>query len=224
MKETEVLTESEFTRRVLAVLEPFHPERAELLARHAWLVRQKNEVMNLTRIVDPEGMASRHILDSLAAVPILRGNELVAIKKVLDLGTGAGWPGLAIAIAMPEISVTLLDATKKKIDFLNEVVTELGLGDQVRCVWSRFEDYIRTARHSTDLVMARAAGPVREILEWCTNRWFGHLLLWKGPRVDDELYEAQPLMDHRHMMVSLDLPYELPGDEAERRLILIGNE
>jgi 16S rRNA (guanine527-N7)-methyltransferase len=216
------ISEWEFIGRVMKAIEPFAPERPILLAQHAWMVREKNKVMNLTRITDPEGMATKHILDSLVATPILQGTEDVSIHRVLDLGTGAGWPGLALAIANPEIELTLLDGTKKKVDFLQEVVKKLGLAGQVTCVWSRFEDYIRAERHSTDLVLARAVGPLREILEWCTNRWFGHILLWKGPRFDEELTEAADLMRDRRLELVLDEHYQLPGDDAARRLVMIG--
>jgi 16S rRNA (guanine527-N7)-methyltransferase len=221
MTDPETIGETEFVDRVLTVIEPLEIERPEMLARHAWLVREKNKVMNLTRIVEPEAMAVKHIMDSLAALPLLQGTEEVSFKKIVDLGTGAGWPGLALAIAIPGLEVVLVDSTKKKIDFLNEVVTTLGLGCQVQCVWSRFEDFIRDERHDTDLVVSRATGPLKDILEWCTNRWFGHLLLWKGPKLDEELREARPLMQKRKLEVALDEPYELPGDDFVRRLVMI---
>ena len=221
MSDSADISESDFIDRVLTVIEPLEIDRPELLARHAWLVREKNKVMNLTRIVEPEAMAVKHIMDSLAALPILKGTDEVSFKKVVDLGTGAGWPGLALAIAIPGLEVILVDSTKKKIDFLNEVVARLGLSCQVTCVWRRFEEFIRDERHDTDLVMARAVGPVKDILEWCTGRWFGHLLLWKGPRADEELREAGPLMNHRRISVALDESYELPGDEFVRRLIML---
>lgn len=220
----EPLSEREFTDRVLEVLEPFAPKNAAMLARHAWLVRQKNRTMNLTRIVEPEDMARKHILDSLAAVPILEGVEGIRMKHVVDLGTGAGWPGLALAIAVPDLKVTLLDSTKKKITFLEEVVADLGLGDRVDCKWARFEDYIRGARHGTDLVLARAVGPLKDLLEWCTGKWFGHLLLWKGPRFDDEIAEADEILFRRRLGIVLDETYMIPGDDAQRRLVMVGVE
>ena len=215
------MQEVEFRDRFIAALGPWAPERADLLARHAWLVAEKNKVMNLTRVTEPEAMAVRHGLDSLAAVPILVGTEDAPVTRVLDLGTGAGWPGLAAAIALPGLQVTLLDGTRKKITFLEEVVKDLGLTDDVTCVWSRFEDYIREHRRGYDLVLARAVGPVSRLLEWTTNRWFGPLVLWKGPRFEDELDDAHALMTKRKIGVTMDMAYELPGDDIERRLAVI---
>ncbi|MCB9831364.1 MAG: 16S rRNA (guanine(527)-N(7))-methyltransferase RsmG [Planctomycetes bacterium] len=215
------MNETEFNDRFLAALGEFRPWRAELVARHAWLVRERNEVMNLTRIVEPEDMARRHALDSLAAVPVLAGTDDVDVRRVLDLGTGAGFPGIPLACALPELRVTLLDSTRKKIDFLKEVVADLGLEEQVDCVWGRFEDFIRPHRKDYDLVLARAVGPLERLLGWTTNRWFGPLVLWKGPRFEEELDDAHRLLGERKMDVVLDVAYEIPGDPAERRIVVI---
>lgn len=219
MSETEI-DEASFTERFLATLEGVDAIGKDLLVRHAWRVRQKNSVMNLTRIVEPEAMAVKHVMDSLAARPILAGTEDAAFKRVLDVGTGAGYPGLALAITMPELHVTLLDSTRKKIDFLEGVVAELGLASRVDCAWGRFDEWIRPRRHDFDIVLARAVGPLPRLLEWCTNRWFGHLLLWKGPGFDEELAAARELLEHRRMFVALDQSYRL-DDDVQRRLVVI---
>lgn len=215
------MNESEFNDRFLAGLGEFKPWRAELVARHAFLVRQRNEVMNLTRIVEPEEMARRHVLDSLAAVPVLAGTDDVNVNRVLDLGTGAGYPGIPLACALPEMHVTLLDSTRKKIDFLKEVVKDIGLEDQIDCVWGRFEEFIRPERRNFDLVLARAVGPLSRLLEWTTNRWFGPLVLWKGPGFEEELDDAHKMLENRKMDVVLDIAYQIPEDPAERRIVVI---
>jgi len=212
----------DFAARFLEAMGPWRPEEGGIeLARHAFAVAKKNEVMNLTRIVEPEAMAVKHALDSLAALPILLGADDAPVNNVLDLGTGAGYPGLALALAMPHLNVTLLDSTRKKVDFLQELVAELGVSDRVQCVWARFEDWIRPHRGRFDMVLARAVGPLHRLLEWCTHRWYGPLLLWKGPAFLDELEEARTTLARRKLDVSLDLPYLLPDDPAERRLIVI---
>ncbi len=224
-EQVEEMTWDQFRKRFVAALGPFAPGFSrESLARHAWLVREKNQVMNLTRVVDPEEMAIRHTADSLAAIPLLAEGGEQLFKHILDIGTGAGWPGLSIAIACPHLKVTLLDSRRKKIDFLQSVVDELDLQERVTCVWSRFEDWIRDHRKEVDLVTARAVGPVDRLLGWCTNNYFGPLLLWKGPAADQELKDVEGLMWKRRLFVALDESYQIPGDEAVRRLILIDHQ
>jgi 16S rRNA (guanine527-N7)-methyltransferase len=221
MKDQEEMSEAEFIDRFQGALSDWDIPGLDGLTRHAWLVREKNRFMNLTRVTKPEEMAVRHALDSVVAAPLLEGTIEYPITRVLDLGTGAGWPGLALAIACPHLSVTLLDARRKKIDFLGGVVADLGLEDRVDCVWSRFEDFIRPERKGYDVVLARAVGPVSRLLEWCTNRWFGPIMLWKGPALEEELREARPLMTKRKLGIALNLDYELPGDDTPYRLVML---
>ena len=215
------MDESEFNARFLAALDDWDIPNVSGLARHAWLVREKNRFMNLTRITDPEGMAIRHALDSVVAAPLMEGTIESPITRVLDVGTGAGYPGLSLAIACPHLAVTLLDARRKKVDFLGGVVADLGLEERVDCEWGRFEDFIRPRRKEYDLVLARAVGPVLRLLEWCTGNWFGPILLWKGPALEEELAEARDLMRRRKLGVALNLDYELPGDETPYRLVML---
>ncbi len=216
------LPREEFHRRCQGELRGWVPEYSlGALAEHAWRVRDRNRTMNLTRIVEPEAMAHRHILDSLAALPVLGGEGAEVFERVLDLGSGAGYPGLALALALPRLEVTLLDATRKKVDFLRMMVHDFGIESRVRCEWSRFEDHIRPERHKYDLVLARAVGSVEKIIEWSTNRWFGPLLLWKGPAVDDELKAVRGLLHKREIFVAMDEAYSLPGEDTVRRLVLL---
>jgi len=216
------LSREEFHRRCRGELGEWVPEYSlGPLAEHAWRVRERNRTMNLTRIVEPEEMARKHILDSIAALPLLGGEGTALFERVLDIGSGAGYPGLALALALPHLEVTLLDATRKKVDFLREVVADFGMSSRVHCEWGRFEDFIRPNRHRFDLVLARAVGPVERILEWATNRWFGPILLWKGPAVDEELQAVRGLLWKREIIVAMDETYTVPGDPTARRLILL---
>ncbi|MGA1489051.1 MAG: 16S rRNA (guanine(527)-N(7))-methyltransferase RsmG [Planctomycetota bacterium] len=216
------LSREEFHSRCRAALEGWAPDYSlGPLSEHAWRVRDRNRTMNLTRIVEPEEMARKHIIDSLAALPLFQGAGEGVFEHVLDLGTGAGFPGLSLALALPPLQVTLLDSTRKKVDFLQSVVDDFGIGSRVRCVWSRFEDHIRPNRRRYDAVLARAVGPVERILGWTTNRWFGPTILWKGPAVDDELKAVSGLLWKREMMVAVDEAYSVPGDDTVRRLLLL---
>ena len=121
------------------------------LLRYWELLAEKNKVMNLTAITDPAEAARLHFLDSAALLALadLRG------KTVVDVGTGAGFPGLPLKILEPSIQLTLLDAQRKRVDFLREVCEDLGLED-VECVHGRAEEFAQQRRESFDFAVSRA--------------------------------------------------------------------
>ena len=123
-----------------ALLEKYIPqasaEQREKLIRYYVMLIEKNNVMNLTAITDPEGVASRHFADSLLAAELIPEGA-----KVIDVGTGAGFPGIPLAIMRPDIELTLLDSLNKRILFLNDVLKELDIS--ARTVHARAEDGAR---------------------------------------------------------------------------------
>ncbi|MFN0058847.1 MAG: 16S rRNA (guanine(527)-N(7))-methyltransferase RsmG [Planctomycetota bacterium] len=216
------LSQAEFEQQFCAALSAeVSPSEAAAHARHAWLVAARNQTMNLTRIVEPRAMAVRHVLDSLAALPIIARRHPGA-ARILDLGTGAGWPGLALAIARPELRVTLLDATRKKVQFLEEIVRELGLAARVECVWGRCETHLESSRANYDCVVARAVAPIAQLLEWTEGGALQSFVFWKGDALDDELREAAPLLQRLRLEVVERVTYVLPDQPAERFLVVIG--
>ena len=131
----------------------------EKYAQYFELLRQWNKKLNLTSIDDEDGFRSKHLGDSLQVVPFLND-----AKKILDLGSGAGLPGILIKIARPNIEVTLLDATRKKVSFCNEVVRKLSLSG-IRAVWGRAEDAaLQQSLGKFDLVVSRATWKLHEFL------------------------------------------------------------
>ena len=156
-------------------------------ARFAAALRRANERLNLTSITDPEGMAIRHVLDSLTLLPLLGPTE-----HVLDLGSGGGLPGIPLAIARPDLRLTLIEGREKKAAALTALVEELGLSRQVAVVQGRGEEWL--PRHPVDTVVARAIGTVPDVLARLSRvrRAFGRLVLMKGPAVEAELAEAAP--------------------------------
>lgn len=131
------------------------PELLDRYARHARRVLERNRVMNLTTILEPREVAVKHFLDSWR---ITRLVPLMA-KRVLDLGSGAGFPGLPVAMAEPNLVMTLVDSTRKKADFLEECVQEYDLKN-VQVVCERAEEHL--ARERVDVVLVRAISSVRE--------------------------------------------------------------
>ena len=159
------------------------------------LLLAMNEHVNLTAITEPTEAWSRHVLDALSLAPLLV--ELPAGARLLDVGSGGGVPGIPLAIARPDLHVTLLDATEKKVAFLRAVVAELGLTN-VDAVCGRAEDVELGA--TFDVVMARAVAKLPTLLGWTAPfaKRGGRLLLIKGERAEIELKAAsKPLRRFR---------------------------
>ena len=137
-------------------------DAAPSLLRFGELLLEKNKVMNLTAITDPEDVASLHFLDSAALLTLadLKG------KTVVDVGTGAGFPGMPMKILEPSIQLTLLDSLGKRITFLQEVCNELGL-QNVQCVHARAEEFAAEHRQSFDFAVSRAVANLSVLCELC---------------------------------------------------------
>jgi 16S rRNA (guanine(527)-N(7))-methyltransferase RsmG len=135
--------------------EDVSPAVLDQFAQHARFVLDGNRRMNLTAIVEPREVAAKHYLDSWRVTRLL---PLLG-RTVLDLGTGAGFPGVPVALAEPQAKVVLLDSTRKRIDFVNECLAALGL-TRASATWERAEDHL--ARNRYDMVLVRAVSSVRE--------------------------------------------------------------
>ena len=178
----------EALRRELPGLELALPEEAlaRLCAFGEAVVRQ-NEVMNLTAITEPEQVAKLHLLDSLT---ILKAADLTG-KKVIDVGCGAGFPGVPVAIACPGAEVTLLDSLGKRMRWLETVLPELGV--PARCVTARAEEAADGYREQFDCAMSRAVARLNILLELTAPyvKVGGAVLAMKGAAAREELQEAQ---------------------------------
>jgi 16S rRNA (guanine527-N7)-methyltransferase len=168
-----------------------------------------NQRMNLTAIRDRAQQVTKHLLDSLSVARFLHGD------RIIDIGTGAGFPGLPLAIASPDRHFTLLDSTAKKLKFIDHVCSTLGL-ENVETVHSRAEAFRPKERY--DIVISRAVGPVQTFVKWtghlCTGG--GRLLAMKGRYPTDEL---SPLPSGWKLATVHRLA--VPGLDEERHLVEI---
>ncbi len=159
------------------------------LDRYAELLVEWNEKINLTAITDPEGIVIKHFLD---CAMLLTAVEIPENASVIDVGTGAGFPGVVLKIFRPDIRLTLLDGLNKRLVFLNEVLTELGL--EAETVHMRAEEAGKAAAHREqyDLVTARAVAQLRTLYEYCLPlcKVGGVFCSMKGPSAAEELREA----------------------------------
>lgn len=187
---------------------------AEFLAR----LLHENELLNLTAVRDADAAWRLHVVDSLALLPALQMRPQAC---VLDLGSGGGVPGIPLAIAAPTARITLLDATRKKVDAQQRIVAALGLAN-VRCVWGRAElvAHERVLRAAFDVVVTRAVAKLSRLLEWSAPflKPGGECWCMKGPDVDEELAAAANAARRAGLVLSRRYEYEL-ADRGRRTVL-----
>ena len=191
------------------------------LVRYGDLLIETNKVMNLTAITDPEDVATLHFLDSAALLTL----ESFSGKSVVDVGTGAGFPGLPLRVLEPSIRLTLLDSLGKRIHFLQTVCDELGLTD-VACIHGRAEEFAAEHRETFDLAVSRAVAALPVLCELCLPlvKPGGKFLAMKSVESDPELQEARSAIAQLGGAVEDVTDYTIPGTEVTHRVVRIRKE
>lgn len=193
------------------------PVKAEALTKYGEVLLEKNQVMNLTAITDPHEVAALHMLDCAALAAHLP-NEA---KTLADVGTGAGFPGLVVAILRPDIAVTLLDPLEKRLNFIQNVVDVLGLRN-VSLLHVRGEDAGRdpALRESFDVTTARAVADLTVLGELCLplTRVGGWFLPMKSRESGEELERARPFLGQLGGVVQEPLDYSIPDTQVIHRI------
>jgi 16S rRNA (guanine527-N7)-methyltransferase len=192
---------------------------AEQFNTYAELLVSFNERVNLTAITDDEGIAIRHFVDSLSAVPLLPHGS-----SVVDVGTGAGFPGIPFAIVRPDLRVSLADSLDKRVRFLDEVVAVLGLG-RVTTRHGRAEELgVDPAwRDQFDVAAARAVAPLPVLLEYCLPlvKPGGVFLAMKGPGATEEAEQSTRALEVLGGRIVEIRRFFLPGTEMERQIVVV---
>ncbi len=187
------------------------PEQQKLLLDYLALVHKWNRVYNLTALRDPQEMLSHHLLDSLSVIPPLRRHLAGQPARLLDVGAGAGLPGVVIAICCPELSVDCVDTVAKKAAFVQQVAVQLAL-PKLRGVHARVENL--TGPY--DLVCSRAFASLVDFTRWSAGA-LGEGGVWmamKGKHPADEIAALPPTVQMFHVE-----PLQVPGLDAERCLV-----
>lgn len=190
-------------------------EQAETLCAFGRLMLEKNQVMNLTAITDPAAVAQLHFLDCLA---LLNAADFHG-KSVIDVGCGAGFPGVPLKIAEPSIRLTLLDSLGKRMTWLSEILP--GLGVEADCVTARAEEYVAGCRGRFDIATSRAVARLNVLAELCLPyvRTGGCFLAMKGADAAAELSEAGRAI--RLLGGKVEKVYEYPVAGAVHRAVVI---
>ena len=176
---------------------------------------KQNEVMNLTGITDDKGVANLHLLDSLT---VLATADLSG-KKLIDVGCGAGFPGVPLAITCPEAKITLLDSLGKRMKWLEDVLPSLGI--QAECVTARAEEAVATRRESYDYATSRAVARLNILLELTAPyvKVGGAVLAMKGALAKEELAECGNAM--KKLGLKLESVREFPIDGTNHAVIVL---
>ena len=181
----------------------------------------RNKVMNLTAITEFDEVMDKHFLDS---VYLFRSIELKADYKLIDIGTGAGFPGIPLKIVFPELKITLLDSLNKRVGFLNDVIDELNLND-IEAIHGRAEDIARdkTYRASYDIAVSRAVANLSTLSEYCLPyvKIGGEFIPYKSGEIEEELQDAKGAVFLLGGKVESCENFDLPGSDIHRSLVRI---
>ena len=194
------------------------PELIEPLETFSRMLLEKNQVMNLTAITDPRDVAVLHLLDSLA----LTGLAGLEGRTVVDVGTGAGFPGVPLAIARPSARVTLLDSLGKRVDFLRESCRTLGL-DNVECVHGRAEEFAGERRETFDLAVSRAVAALPVLCELCLPlvKVGGAFWAMKSVDTEEEISASKTAVKVLGGRIQAVSDYTIPTTEVVHRVVCI---
>ena len=195
-------------------------EQLMMLIRFYEMLVEKNKVMNLTAITDFEEVAIKHFADSLTIGRAIKPES----QKIIDVGTGAGFPGIPLKIVYPGIRLTLLDSLNKRLVFLNEVIDELGLED-VKTVHARAEEAASKPdyREQYDIVVSRAVANLSTLVEYCLPfaSVGGCFISYKGEKAAAELSEAGKAIKVLGGGNAVSYDFSLVGTDYSRSLIRI---
>ncbi len=196
-------------------------KQIEQFLRYYEMLVEWNEVMNLTAITEYEDVMKKHFVDSIS---LIKGYDISQNATVIDVGTGAGFPGLALKIAYPNLQVTLLDSLNKRIQFLNAVIEELQLTG-VETVHGRAEDYAKPAklRESFDLCVSRAVANLSTLSEYCLPfvKVGGQFISYKSEKITEEMASAENAIRLLGGKVKNQVEFQLPDSDIYRNLFII---
>lgn len=215
------MDDSRFDRKLETLGIQLTDLQKEQFNRYYELLIEWNRVMNLTGITEYDEVNLKHFTDSLT---IVRIKEMTGVSTLIDVGTGAGFPGIPIKIVFPHVKMTLLDSLNKRIKFLNRAVEELNLKDVVT-LHGRAEDYAKKKeyREQFDLCVSRAVADLSILSEYCLPfvRKGGYFVSYKSADSDKEIHQSIKAIDVLGGMIENVDKFVLPGSDMGRALVMI---
>ena len=187
---------------------------------------EKNKVMNLTAITEKDEVIEKHFVDSIAIIPYLREMGILDNNNlnIIDLGTGAGFPGIPLKIMLPELQFTLLDSLNKRILFLNDVIHELGLNN-IKTIHGRAEDYAvdKLYREKYDICVSRAVANLSTLSEYCLPfvKKDGLFISYKAGNCEEEINNSKNAIKLLGGKINKVEDFVLPESTAERVFVFI---
>ena len=196
-------------------------EQANQFMKYYEMLIETNKVMNLTAITELDEVIIKHFIDSLLVAKKINVNNF---DSLIDVGTGAGFPGIPIKIIFPKIRVVLLDSLNKRVKFLDQVCKELGL-ENVQCIHERAEDAGRMKEHREqyDLAVSRAVANLASLSEYCIPfvKPGGFFIPYKSGEIEEELKQGKKAAAILGGEVNAVVRFSLPGGDGSRSLIRI---
>lgn len=198
-----------------------NPEQIEQFVLYMNLLKEWNEKINLTAITDDYDIVKKHFLDSIS---IVKSGILSEEASIIDVGTGAGFPGIPIKIIMPGIRVTLLDSLNKRIIYLNDVINKLNLKG-IEAVHGRAEELSRKPdyREKFDIATARAVANLSVLSEYCIPylKVKGFFIAMKGPSIEEEVLSGKNAISTLGGKFVEIIKTEIPGEDLDHRLVIV---
>ncbi len=198
-------------------------EQIEQFYQYYGILIEWNERMNLTAITEWEEVVHKHFIDSLSLIRAIDSWEDTRIQ-LIDVGTGAGFPGIPLKIAFPFLSVTLLDSLNKRVTFLQEVIEKLSLSDII-ALHGRAEDFGRNKeyREKFDICVSRAVANIATLSEYCVPfiRTGGLFVAYKSGKIEEELETGKRAIEILGGEIQKNVSFVLPGTDAKRNLLVI---